>query len=186
MTIFDERTLTECTDSLARYHPDGKLFEAKNIDGTNYRSFLQGLSFELCRAQDLLITYINEVLPDTTTLLIAEWQSALGIPDDCISGGGATIEQRRDILLKLAASGLQTAQDFIDFAKIFGFVNPEPGEITVSQGVSKFEIIITFPTGIGSDFPYTFPILFGTEATGVLQCLFTTLKPANCSITFTF
>ena len=185
MALFDERTLTECTNSLARYHPDGELFEAKNIEDTTYRNFLTGLSVELCRAQDLLITYINEVLPDTTTLLIAEWQSALGIPDGCITGGGTTAEQRRDILLKLAASGLQTDQDYIDFAKIFGFVNPDPGEITVSQGASRFEIIITFPAAEGSSFPYTFPIVFGTQVTLLLECLFTQLKPANCTITFT-
>lgn len=182
--IFENRSLEECTNSLARYHPDGKLFLGKNINSTNYHKFLRGLSEELCRAQDLLITYITEILPDQTTLLIEEYERALGIPDSCLDNTGTVSERRRNILAKLASSGLQTSQDFIDFAKIFGYVNPDPGEITVSQGVSKFEIIITFPVANSPVFPFTFPIPFGSTGQSTVECLLTKLKPANCRITF--
>lgn len=184
MAIFDSKTLQECTESLARYHPNGDLFLAKNVPGTNYNKFLRGLSTEICRAQDLLITYIEEILPDQTTLLIEEWESAVGIPDSCFSAEESTSDRRRDILLKLAASGLQTAQDFVDFGKLFGFVDPDPGVVVVTQGVSKFEIIITFPFSDAEEFPLEFPIFFGSTTQGILECMYTKLKPANCSITF--
>ena len=188
--LFSSKTLEECTESLARYHPNGKLFTAKNLPDKNYYKFLSGLSEEICRAQDQLIVFLQEVLPDQTTLLIEEWESAVGIPDDCYDADGVTAERRRDILSKLASSGLQTAQDFVDFGELFGFNGVDFGFLVVEPGIDatptldRFTIKVTFPLASATVFPYTFPFIFGGPIQSLVQCLFERLKPANCAIVF--
>lgn len=193
--IFARRNVEEYTDSLSSYLPGGELFEAKNIQDSNFRKLLRGMAGELYRANGLLREY--DILPDETIKFISEWESALGIPDDCFSGNGTIEERRRDVLVKLAASGIQTNQDFVDLAALFGVT------VTVTAGVeeitfplvfpvlmfstnkeARFTIIVEFTAPDTSRFPLTFPILFGTDEIGLLECVFNKLKPANCNIIF--
>ena len=191
------RTKEEHTSALAAYLPNGKVFEAKNIEGSNLRAFLKGLSGELFTAQNYITTLKEEYFPDTTTLFIDEWEATAGIPDSCFKGDGTIEERRRDVLVKLAASGVQTDQDFIDLAALFGV------EVTITAGRDEITFPLTFPVLMfntvaearfttvvkftapdTSRFPLTFPILFGTNEIALLECIFKKLKPKNCNIIF--
>jgi uncharacterized protein YmfQ (DUF2313 family) len=189
------RTLIEHTQSLANYLPGGRVFAQKNKSGSNLRKLLRGLATEVLRADEFIRTYEQEVIPDQTTLFIDEWEQAVGIPDSCFKGTG-TIEQRRThVLIKLASLGVQTEQDFIDLAALFGVT------VTIEQGSTQGAFPMTFPLLLLGDaayftiivrysdvsaarFPHTFPITFGAEAIGIMECLFTKLKPANCDLIF--
>ncbi len=109
------RNQQEQAQSLRAYMPSGRLF-----NGDNFKNWMLGLAGELIRATELIETYSQEIIPDNTVLLIDEWESALGIPDDCFPGTGAVAERRLHVLVKLASLGVQTAQDFIDLAALFG------------------------------------------------------------------
>lgn len=197
MSLFQRRDSEQYTDSLARYLPGGDLFASKFKKGSNLRSLLRGMTCELFRANGFLREYSGNIVPDTTVKFIDEWESTLGIPDDCFSGSGDITERRRDVLTKLAALGVQTVQDFIDLAERFGVVvtvTPGIDEITfplvfpivmfTTEQEARFTIVIRFTIQADNKFPLTFPIIFGSGEIAVLECLFTKLKPANCDIIF--
>lgn len=197
MALFERRTLEDYTDSLTAYLPGGTLFASRSVQDSNFRKLLRGMAGELFRSNGLLREYSCEVLPDQTEKFLDEWESALGIPDDCFSGEGSLNDRRRDVLTKLAASGIQTEQDFIGLAAIFGVVitvTPGLEEIQfplvfpvlmfATESEARFTIVIEFTVLDTSRFPLTFPFQFGDDVIAILECLFNKLKPANCNIIF--
>lgn len=201
MAIFKRRDIEQYTDSLAAYIPGGELFAAKSISGSNLRSMLRGLAWEMYRANGYLREYANDAIPDRTYHLIDEWEEALGIPDECFSGSGTIDERREAVLLKLAALGIQTADDFVNLAQMLGYV------VTIESAVgyatfpltlpfillgsakeARFTIVVSYATG-GDVFPpatlpLTLPFILGGADLGILECLFRKLKPANCNLIF--
>lgn len=190
------RTIDGQAQSLANYMPGGKLFKTKNFQDSNFRKLLRGLASELFTADGYLRSYSQEILPDQTVLFIDEWEKALGIPDDCFPGTGDIDERRTHVLVKLASLGVQTQQDFIDLADLFGItVSIDPGithaqfpytfpMLLLDQTSARFTILVTFTVTIFNEFPLTFPFSFGDPTIGILECLFSKLKPANCDLIF--
>jgi uncharacterized protein YmfQ (DUF2313 family) len=194
------RSLEEHTRALAAYLPNGKTFEAKNILGSNFNQLLRGLAGEMRSAQEHLAVLEAEYFPDNTTLFLDEWERVLGIPDDCFSGTGSAETRRTHILVKLASLGIQTAQDFIDLAALFGvIVSVTPGADTRTPSVFpltfpfildgpatdlRFTIFVTFTVPDSSRFPMIFPFTFGSDVVVILECLFNRLKPENCRLIF--
>lgn len=188
----------EHTNALAAYLPNGPLFEAKNINDSNFRQLLRGLAGELFTAQGYLVTLNDDYFPDVTVNFLDEWEKALGIPDDCFPGTGSMNERRRDIVTKLASLGIQTDADFEELGTIFGVtVSVYPGiEFSSvfpatfpfiffdSAKQARFTLIVDFTVTEASKFPLIFPFTFGSGEIGVLECLFRRLKPANCDIIF--
>ena len=197
--LFDRHSIDQQADSIADFLPPGIMFAGGKVTGTNLRSLLRGLGTELFRSEDLLKQYTEEYLPDCTVAFLDEWESAVGIPDDCFSGTGTNDERRRDVLAKLASLGIQTAQDFEDLAEIFGIDVDVQGGVEVgnvfpftfpvliffnSAKEARFTIVVTFLEEAANSFTLQFPISFGDDLIGLLECLFTKLKPANCDIIF--
>ncbi len=172
-------------DSFAAYLPGGKLFAAKRSSGSTIRRLIEGMAVSLGDAENFLALLQDEFIPDTTTLFLDEWERVLGIPDECFAGTGPDANRRRDILVKLASLGVQTVADFQNLADLFGITATViPGEEAVPVPPDpKFTIVIEFVNPDG--FPYTFPFIFGSETTAILQCLFNKLRPANCVVLFT-
>jgi uncharacterized protein YmfQ (DUF2313 family) len=195
MSLFQRRDIESYTDSLAAYLPGGELFISKSIQDSNFRKLLRGLAWELFRANGYLREY--DILPDETEKFLSEWESTLGIPDDCFSGTGDLNERRRDILVKLAALGVQTAEDFVELAAIFGvtvevvcgalngnFTYTFPMRFYNSAIEARFTIVVRFVVQESNRFTLTFPFPFGDSSIGILECLFRKIKPANCDIIF--
>ncbi len=207
------RSLIEQTNSLAAYLPTGRVWGAKHLPGTVMRGLIEGLAGELIRNEALIAEFRDQIIPDETTLFLGEWESALGIPDDCFTGRGTDDERRRDVLAKLASLGVQTAEDMrllalriygipltvttptVDDVNVFPYTfnptgDPDPtGDggrffFNVSDKESRFQIIINYEdTPVGSTFPYTFPIPFIERGVPIIECLFAKLRPANVGFT---
>lgn len=196
MTLFKEHTRDEIADSIADYLPNGVLFLAKKIGGTKLRSLLLGLARQLMISENKLALTWEELNPETTTELIEEWESALGIPDQCFNTMGSLANRRRNVVIKLNSS-IQTEQDFIDLAALFGFT------IQISRGAATSTFPITFPWVLFSTdkdikftmivdfnidplnvFPFTFPFVFEEDGLEEIKCLFGKLKPANVNIIY--
>lgn len=189
-------TVQEHAQRLADYLPGGRLFDAKNRSDSNLLKLLTGIAYELFTAEGYLRDYRDDIIPDATIFFLDEWEEALGIPDSCFTGTGSLNERRRDILLKLASLGLQTASDFEEIGALFGLtVTVEPAYphaffpmvFPLFLGTAKearFTIFVTFTVSASSRFPLTFPFVFGDASMGVVECLFRRLKPANCDIIF--
>ena len=196
--LFIRRNQNTVTDSLARYFPGGRLFASRTKEGSNLRMLLSGIATEMLRANDLIKQYNDEIIPDETERFIDEWEQALGIPDSCFNGTGTIAERRRDVLVKLASLGVQTNQDFVDLAEFFGVT------VTIQNGTIHGLFPLTFPiilfdstkaarntiiVTIGGTifeevFPWEFPYTFGDTTVGLLECLFSSLKPATSDLIF--
>jgi uncharacterized protein YmfQ (DUF2313 family) len=187
MELFKRRDIEQYTNSLADYLPGGCLFASAHIDSSNFRKLLRGMAGELFRSNGLLKEYSEQIIPDQTVKFIEEWESALGIPDDCFMGTGTIDIRRRDVLTKLAALGIQTIPDFESLALTFGVVaevlaGSESGITFASNKVARFTIVVNLT--LPARFTYTFPILFGDDTIVLLECLFSKLKPSNCQVLF--
>lgn len=189
--LFEKRNVEAYTDSLAAYMPSGRLFTAKDVKDSNFRKLLRGMAGELFHANGLLRDYSTEILPDTTVEFISEWESAVGIPDSCFTGVGTLNERRRDILVKLAALGTQTAEDFESLALTFGISvvvlsgnDPLAAAAVVgdTDKEKRFTIVIQYAQQVG--FNYEFDFAFGIDDTTLLNCIFSRVKPANCRLIF--
>ena len=197
MGLFQRRDLEQYADSLSAYMPGGLLFASRSIKDSNFRKLLRGMAGELFRANGLLRDYNSEIIPDQTIKFIDEWESALGIPDDCFKGTGDIDERRRDVLIKLASLGVQTEADFLGLAETFGIdiqirTGSENGLFPMTfpivffntPKVARFTMIVTFDVDAANVFPLTFPFVFGDDTIAIVECLFRKLKPANCDIIF--
>ena len=197
MSLFQTRDTDAFRDSLAKYLPGGKLFTAKNIESKGLYKLLNGLAPELFNANDLLKQYSEEYLPDQTEKFLDEWERALGIPDECFDGVGDVASRRRDIIVKLSSLGVQTVDDFVTLATLFGVVvnvfpgldvfnNPllVPGVTFYSKAAARYTVVIAFVLEPSPAFPYEFPILFGDDLIAILECLFNRLRQANGQVIF--
>lgn len=201
--VFDQ---ARHTDGLARYFPPGRAFAAVGIPGTAARSLLEGLAAELVRLDEQLCALGRETIPDEeNTLFLAEWERALGLPDECFTETtGLPVELRaQQIKVKLAALGFQTEQDFETIGEIFGVtitatpgpeVSPwpatEPSSVEPSAQDKRFTVVFkiedvtsnntwnwTWNQGPGGD-----GHLWSDPGTETLKCLFQKLKPANVQV----
>lgn len=183
------------TNSLAAYMPDGQMFAAKSIHSSNFRALLRGFAGELFTAQGYLVSLDQELIPDNTVLFLSEWEKALGIPDDCFKGTGDNNERRRDILVKLASLGVQTNEDFVQLAAVFGVdvtISPLSEEILPPYDVpfnpsalpdARFILVVEGDNLVTGFPPYNVP--FNLESgESILECLFKKLDPANCRVIF--
>lgn len=183
------KSLEQQTDSLANYLPPGRAFSAKNVLGSVARLLLEGLAGELVRAAGLVDEFRRETIPDETTLFLSEWESAVGIPDDCFTGQGTVDERRRDVLVKLASVGVQTARDFVALAALFGISAKVRGGSLMpglfgSLEEARHSILVDL-AGNTEVFTFTFPITFGSDSIVFIKCLFDVLKPAHTQIVYT-
>lgn len=190
--------VTVQTDSLAQYFPPGLAFASVFCDGTVARGLLSGLAQEILRSENLLTEFRDNILPDETILLIDEWESALGIPDDCFTGSGTAEQRRTEVLVKLASLGVQTLADFQKLANLLGigmrittgadhdiYMTKTPVIGFSTDKIARNTIVVDFDDSLGAGFPYTFPFTFGNASLQQIQCLFNKLKPAHVDILYT-
>ena len=177
-----------------------------------YRTLLRALGTEVWRAGESIGAFRSEVPgvdldtgdPVGLVNLLPEWERALGIPDGCFDGTGTDDERRRAVITKMASLGVQTDQDFIDLAAVFGVtVQVQPGldsvlypaSLTAAQ--ARFTIVVTFQVQGLLGFTYTFEdrslnpliddgLLFTDSQVPILECLFARVKPANCQVIFLY
>lgn len=186
----DQHSLDQHANALGDFLPGGPLFASKRIQDSNFRKLLRGFAGELFTAEGYIKTFDDEYSPLTTVLFLDEWERALGIPDDCFPGTGSLNERRTHVLTKLAALGIQTADDFVALGAVLGVVLTvealdsmavPPIPIVLPQ--ARYTIVVSGANVTGGFPPYNVPF---TPTTGdsVTTCLLSKLKPANCSIIF--
>ncbi len=205
MAKITKHTLEEQRQALSAFIPSGCLLVGKDIPSTRFFKLIQGLAKEFVRMECAMVETQDEHNPANTTAFLTEWEASVGIPDDCFPGTGTIEERRLHIIAKLSLMNVQTRQDFIDLAAVFGFTVI----IEMVEDIGAVSFPLTFPitfqldnplavnfvifvTFIGVDpvfapgFPYTFPILFASGGINIVQCLFNKLKPVDVKIKFLF
>ena len=177
---------------IAEFFPTGKAWDGKNDDNTNLGALILALGGEFNRLESLIQTTNKELDIDFTDELITEWEASVGIPDSCFLINESISVRIAQIITKLRNVRLQTVQDYKDLALLFGVaVQVFPGVpvgFSATDKEKRFSITVDLPgTFSGDFFPYPnfFPIPFVIATTGLIQCLFTKIKPANVQIIFT-
>ena len=197
-TYFPTLSVDEQANTLARLLPDGPLFDAKWRDQTIMRKLLLGLAGEFARLDGTMADVLAEYDPRTTNLFLEEWERAVAIPDHCFDGKGGVDLRRLAIAAKLSHMNVQTRQDFIDLALLFGFaveiesgancgVFPLPFPVCFfdSYKEAKHTMIVRFPEA-EDVFPLAFPLQFSSGVMNIVVCLFNQLRPANVNVRYEF
>ena len=189
-------------EAIAASLPHGNFFEAKNIQGSTFNKLVKSFGYELQRIEAVIKNIADEHYIFYTYSLLEEWESAVGIPDNCFKVLNRTIEERqKQVIAKLALMNIQTRQEFIDLAAFFGF------NITIENGMehggfpmifpiiffdnaqdAHFTMIVRFidldkPTNI---FTLTFPVLFSDGEENFLKCIIKKLAQANINVIFLY
>lgn len=184
-------------DLLAAHFPQGGVFDAVRRDESTFRNLLEGVSGEFLRLEQQVHDLCKELDPNSTRLLLEEWERSLGIPDDCIGISGTVEERRQAILLKLRGLRLQTADDFIELAAIFGkviFIIPGavPGSYpatypTIYGGSEKARhtMIVVFPFEKNNVYNLAYPSPYGNTG-GVVECLILNNRQSNVKVIFRY
>lgn len=197
LTLFTRHTRDEHAKVLADYLPGGDIFGGKSDQSTNLYKLLLGLAEQPRLVEENLELTFEQFDITTTTDFLEEWERALGIPDDCLSGTGTAAERRRDVNAKFLSDSVVTADDFIALAALFGV------EVTIQNGfdalanfpftfpitfpdvrAARFTMIVAFTVTESQRFTFTFPIEFGDAVIEILQCIFRNLAPANVDVVF--
>ena len=195
-------TKEEVQTSLSAYCPnDPVCFGGKNDTSTNLYKLLNGLtnSFEYAESLIHALTYDFNIF--NTTSFLETWEEALGIPDECFSVDGVSIEQRRkQVIFKYAIDNIITKEDYIAVARFFGaniristlvgigeFDYTLPLILSGNDKERKYTVIITFlGVDIKSFDNYYFPIIFDEYKYTFLQCLFKKIVPANVNVIYKY
>jgi hypothetical protein len=199
--LFPILTQDETAEIAAKYLPLGKAWFAKDIKTTNFYKFLKGGAQEFNNIRAKLNEVICEFNANVTTEYIEEWETAVGIPDGCFNTTVSIEQRRRQVVAKLKAIGVQTAQDLIDVIAELGVeINVETGfglsafPVTFpwpfygNENTSSNTIIITYLNIIENNtFPVDFPWIFGGSSyITAISCFILTLVPATDVVYFKF
>lgn len=163
---------------------------------------INGFSIEPSRVECEGFRLIQEAFPDTTNELLPEWESVLGLPDECTAEQLTFEERRIQVVQKLTRLGGQNAAFYIGLADLFGFPGSKVFDLfpSVSGRLRSGDRLNAHP-----DFRFTWEFnsppstikecrsgacrsgdrlrAFGNET---LQCTIEKLKPAQTFVIFTF
>lgn len=127
---------------------------------------------------------LNERFPDTSLVLLDDWEKWLDLPD-CSSGGQTIPERRLAAAEKLRMVGSLNKDFYIELAAKYGFeitISPDPG-----NGKFTSQILVK------NDLGYRNATVLDNCLTplriysaGVLECLFEKYKPAHQVFNFIY
>lgn len=200
--LFTEHSQAEHQSILRAFVPNGNAFVLKSNPDSNIYKLLYGLAAECARMEQKLNEVAYEYDITQTTLLIEQWEQALGIPDSCLTNQGTIEFRRQQVIAKLAAQ-LDTRESFISFMAIFGFtVNvtsgsywgiyplPYPWLYYDTPKTARFSIVVDILTAAQpGKYPFSiekYPWLYTPNTLNVVECLINKIKPANCQVLFRY
>lgn len=182
--------------ALLRLFPSGPIWPKASGSGPYRLADIWAGTFvrNSSRAANLLV----DAFPSSTTELLPEWESTLGLPDPCAGDNPSIAQRRAQVVARITDTGGCSVAYFIAFAKALGF------EITITQFTPKrFGSRFGTPFG-GQDWAYAWQVnapqftisrlKFG-DAFGqpwanwgntVLQCEIKARAPAHTIVLFSY
>jgi len=193
MSFLKTRTENQILDSITQSLPRGKLFFAKNIEGSNLRDLLKGLIYEIARIENKISkeAYEQYFINEGNGGMLTDWEREYGIPDNCFKVDGVSEENRiNNVIIKSGLNEVVTEDDYIDLGSLLGinlrlehmsnFLFP-PYDVPffpVNETTSRFVLIIYGDDIVGGFPPYDVPFL-PVGFFSIVECLFNKIKPAN-------
>ena len=199
MKLFKTKTLEDHQYNLAAYLPRGLAFTSAQDITTNFGKFINGLAGEICRTYKALNDLSEDYDILSTSELLPQWESSLGIPDNCFPATGTNAERRLHVLIKFAKMNVQTIAQMQALAVSLGFtdaiVRPYnesllpydvPFTPVASLGMpdSRYYIVITAANAVVATPPYDVPFTPTANNSTLLTCVFNIVRPANCQVIY--
>ena len=96
--------------------------EAWNREADSFIThLLRGLALLWVRVHNRALGIIEDADPRTTLEMLADWETALGLPDDCLPAGNSIQERRAAVLAKLDDEGRQDPDFYQELARMLGY-----------------------------------------------------------------
>lgn len=185
---FKPKSDYQITQELANLLPDGEVWKAKNIEGSNFRKDLQAESLEFKRFQTELYGQAVSLMINKDTSDVLPWEKFLGIPDSCFNLNFTEEQRRINCQIKFGKLYLRTRADYEELASL---LNVKIIDYDVSQ---PWTLILTVedlqPDNIFDlDFsPQYDPIfgafLFGSLTGALFECLVRKYRRAPYDVQF--
>lgn len=116
-----ESTAADYRTSMVKLSPTGPCWPTE--EGTTWVTLLDALAQEYARIDENVNLLVQETFPDTTSMLLPNWERILGLPD-IFSDPDATEEERRNtVLAKMRARGGQSADYLSGIVESLGYSN---------------------------------------------------------------
>jgi uncharacterized protein YmfQ (DUF2313 family) len=107
-------------------------------EGSNTDLLIKALESELERAEHSAVDLFYNILPDSTTTLLEDWERICGLPDSCTQFVEFNADERREnVVAKLNETGGQSRAYYLNIANKLGYPDAE---------IVEYE-----PTRIGDD-----------------------------------
>lgn len=117
---------SDYADALSALLPTGRAWPraTKTVQAAVLRAL--GRSFQ--RSDEEAVNLVAGAFPPTATVMLSEWESSLGLPDDCsISEVGGISDRQRAVVAKLISTGGLNRDYYIRVAAALGYA------ITITQ-----------------------------------------------------
>lgn len=122
------------TNLLKRLLPRGKAWEQIREDAIN---LFPGMAEEFCRIEERGADLLLEFDPGTSTEMLEDWETLLGLPDECSPLAPTLAERQIQARQKLASMGGIDAQFYIDVAAALGFPVTITDYVTFKAGIAR-------------------------------------------------
>ena len=170
-------------------------------EDSSFARLVTAISDELVRVDDRIDDFFRETDPRTTTEMISDWESMLGLPDECSVTGQTLEERRRQVRQKYTAQYGQNKAFFVEVASFLGY------DVTITDAFWPFrsghshsgdpltnEAWRHWWKVETDDIPFIYFTSGGSscgdplkkESSNTLVCTFEKLKPAHTQIIFEF
>lgn len=147
-------------------------------DGSNQASFCDAIGNVYAQQDSDCLEMLEAFFPSTATEGLDEWNSTLGIPDACSGAPSDQTANQQQIAAKLAATGGQSVQYYIDLASSLGY------DVTITE-FSPTHVGNDAPAGLivqTADWAHTWRVnVLNSPApdTTLLNCMLERYKPAH-------
>lgn len=180
-TILDSPSLDATVQQVSQHLPEGRAWANKLVPGSNLNALLRSAAAAFNRVQGQIQELADEYSIPLSEDLLPEWETSVGLPDECITTAATLAERRENIIFRLRRVPIVTKAEFETLGTALAGVDVTvtPGnEFEAPNDQSAFKLFVTFPTA-NEGFPYSFPFDFGGFQSSVVECVFNKIVPAN-------
>ena len=193
----ETRSQDEYTQAHAQFMPTGLAWPRKRT--SVLMRLVRGLSAAAPRVESLLNTIARELDSRSASILLGDWETFTGLPDECTTAEATVFERRAAVTSKLVSTGGASAAYFISIAAAM----ERPGATVEEFAVRRFgsrlgtryygiqwrhvwQMNIPGNGYVPRRFSDRFGGLFTHSSNGSLECRVLKLKPAHTTVIFNY
>ena len=192
MLSFKQQTIEKTTSDIAGHLPNGRVWAGKYIPDSNLHKLIKGLAAGFVEVQNQIQHLSEEFDINLTQDLLPDWETSVGIPDEC-TGRLMDLESRRKAILRKL-----TKIPIVDIAEMELFISEIIGQdvmlvpgveaetfpytlpIILSSTNPLFKIYLTYENSdVELGFPYSLPFRLGSVQEALIRCVMNKIIPAN-------